>query len=289
MRQWHEVMAAVLADGEPRSDRTGVGTQALFGRALEFDLREGFPAVTTKRLGFGQVRAELAAFLAGAQSLAEFHEKGCSIWDANGLAPYWRPKSEGDLGRIYGVQWRRWRSCKADGGGSALACRETDQLANLVAGLRRDPHGRRHLVTAWNPGELDDVCLPACHVLFQAYASDGAGAPGRGWLDLAVYMRSVDLFIGLPFDVASYALLQHLICRSLGDERRPRHLRFFLGDAHVYRNHEAQAVQALSRGPLALPRLALADGCPGVLGFEPGQAWLEGYECHAAIAAPMNV
>lgn len=288
MKQWHGIMRDVLERGEPRADRTGVGTLALFGVGCEFDLREGFPAVTTKRFGFSQMAGELSAFLAGAESLDEFHAHGCTLWDGNAAeSPSWlaRARFPGDVGRIYGVQWRRWRSWKyieSSQGQSALTS-ETDQLRMLIEGLRREPHGRRHLVTAWNPGELNEVCLPACHAFFQCFASDKDGA----WLDLQFYMRSVDLFLGLPFDIASYALLTHLIGRATG--RKPRRLVMHAGDAHIYLNHMEAARLALSRQPLYLSRLELSADCRGPNDFMPLHARLINYQFHDPIPAKLNV
>lgn len=305
-KAWHAMMLDVLRWGEPRQDRTGVGTRALFGLGFRVDLRQGFPAVTTKKLHFAQVAAELSAFVAGAETLAEFNRVGCTIWDANASAEAWKVNQRfpGDVGRIYGVQWRRWRSVLA---GRELHDNpelvEVDQLRRLVEGIRLDPHGRRHVVTAWNPGELEQMCLPPCHVGFQCFASDegkgflevhavGSREPAqvettpRGSLDLAVHLRSLDLFLGMPFDVASYALLLHLLARETG--RAARHLVLTAGDAHVYNNHAAQAAEVLSREPMPLPRLAFAAGT-GLFGFLPADARLEGYVSHPPVSAPLNV
>lgn len=287
MRQWHGLLSAAAAHGDRRADRTGVGTRAVFGVGCEFDLREGFPAVTTKRLAFGQVAAELAAFLDGAEGLDEFHAHGCKVWDGNGLDPRWAPRAAypGHLGRVYGAQWRRWRSWSY-GPGASPVTRETDQIAALVEGIRRDPYGRRHLVTAWNPGELGDACLPACHAFFQCFCADGSG--GRaGWLDLQFYMRSVDLFLGAPFDIASYALLLHLLARAT--DRAPRRLVMHCGDAHVYLNHLDAVEQALARDPMPPPALDLSEACGGTDGFRAPMARLSGYRSHDHIPAKLNV
>jgi thymidylate synthase len=289
-------MAKVVGHGVNRPDRTGAGTLSCFGEQLVFDNRPGtFPAVTTKRLFFGQVKAELACFLRGYDSLEQFHSMGCTIWDGNGNSDYWKPRArfEGDLGRIYGVQWRDWLSvgCKAQGGG-AEEPKSTDQLRALVDGMRRDPYGRRHVVTALNPGELDQMCLPPCHVLFQAYVRPDATSsspdphqPGQ-WVDLRVDMRSVDLFLGLPFDVASYALLQRLLAKELG--WKSGWLVFQLGDAHVYLNHLDQVKTVLGRREKAPPDLVL-DPAASLFGFEPAHALLSGYDPHPPVAAPLNV
>ncbi len=274
MRQWLGILKEAVTIGEPRHDRTGVGTLALFGRSLGFDCRSAFPAVTTKRLHFSSVAAELACFIRGYDSLSEFHEMGCNIWDKNAA------QFQGQLGRIYGTQWRDWRAQAHDPEGGPLPrIVAVDQLQNLLDGLRKDPFGRRHLVTAWNPGELDAVCLPPCHVLFQCFLSPELG------LSMTVYMRSADLFLGLPFDVASYALLLALLAKELGVSRD--RLIFFLGDAHVYLNHLDQVKMVLSRKPSEPPLLWLDPGA-SLLTFRPSQARLERYTPQPAVPAPMN-
>ena len=274
MRQWLQIMEKALTFGELRTDRTGVGTFALFGEQLVFDLKHGFPAVTTKQLAFKQVAAELSCFVRGKQNLADFHEVGCSIWDANAGAAYWKPSKPGDVGRIYGVQWRDWKSYLEGG------YKRTDQLKTLLQDLQQNPYSRRHLVTAWNPGELDQMCLPPCHVMFQAYVSNDKH------LDLRVDMRSVDLFLGLPFDAASYALLQHLIAKDVG--LTPRKLVFQLGDAHVYLNHQDAVRTVLDREPLTLPYLQLIPEA-STLDFLPGQACLGDYRHLGKVSAEMAV
>lgn len=274
MRQWLQIMEKALTFGERRIDRTGVGTLALFGEQLVFDLRDGFPAVTTKQLAFKQMAGELSCFVRGCFNLQDFHDVGCSIWDANATAAYWTPRTPGDVGRIYGVQWRDWRSFVPGG------FKSTDQLQQLLQDLTRNPYSRRHLLTTWNPGELDQMCLPPCHVLCQAYVSN------LGDLDLRVDMRSVDLFLGLPFDVASYALLQHLIAKDLA--LSPRSLIFQLGDAHVYLNHQDAVRTVLDREPLALPRLELSPET-STLCFMPEQAKLLNYQHLGKVAAEMAV
>ena len=267
MNQWHEILTKCLNEGTLRDDRTGVGTVALFGEILKFkgvDL--AFPAVTTKKLAFGQVAAELACFLHGYSNLAEFNEMGCYIWDANASAPYWQPLVKGDLGRIYGVQWRSW-----DNG--------IDQIKALVQGLRTQPHGRRHLVTMWNPSDLDDVCLPPCHYAFQCFVE------GQN-LDMMVVMRSVDLFLGLPFDIASYGLLLQLIAKELG--LIARDLTFALGDAHIYLNHFEQVQTVLQRAPKRLP-WCLIEPEATLDNFHPSMAKLVHYEYWDAVPAPMAV
>lgn len=291
MRQWHELLTAA-SRAPQRPDRTGVGTRSVFGRSLSWDISRTFPAVTTKYLAFGQVKAELAAFLRGAETLQEFHDLGCRIWDANGESGYWlgRRRFEGDLGRIYGAQWRRWRGVDArllDSNNPGASVVERDQLVDLLDGLRRDPFGRRHLVTAWNPAELSDMCLPPCHYAFQCYASQSVFGDNEPLgLSLMFHMRSLDVFLGMPFDVASYALLAHLIAKELGWQ--PRELVMTVGDAHVYCNHERQVQTVLAREPFELPRLVLHPEAR-LFGFDPNHAWLTGYQSSGIVAAPMNV
>lgn len=282
MEQWKRILNKVLRQGEKREDRTGVGTLALFGEALTFDNRDIFPAVTTKKLAFNQMAAELACFIQGHQTLDQFHSMGCTIWDGNGGSDYWAPRArhEGDLGRIYGVQWRDWQSVGRDG----ISTVTVDQLKQLVDGMRKEPHSRRHVVTALNPGELDQMCLPPCHVLFQAYVS--GPVDGNKRVDLCVYMRSVDLFLGLPFDIASYALLQRLIAKELGMDSG--FLTFFLGDAHIYSNHVDQVNVVLSREELDPPWLWLSPQA-SLFGFHPSQAELRDYKHHGAVPAALNV
>lgn len=268
MKQWQEILNEVLTVGERREDRTGVGTLAVFARQLTFDNRHEFPAVTTKRLIWNQMAAELACFLQGFETLEQFHSYGCTIWDANAA------QNGGKLGPIYGVQWRKWINLNRVTNGSDI-----DQIRMLLEGLRKNPHGRRHLVTAWNPAELPQMCLPPCHVMWQVFM-------GEGGLSMAVTMRSCDLFLGLPFDIASFALLQRLLAKELGVSSDKLH--FFLGDAHIYANHFEQVKTVLSRKPTILrPKLDLALDAR-LLTFKPSQAKLIDYEPWPAIPAPLN-
>ena len=272
MKQYLELLHKALTCGEESGDRTGTGTKSLFGEVLKFDLRDGFPAVTTKRLAFKTMAAELSMFVKGIANLSYLHKYNCRIWDAN-YAPYeakYLAKCEGDLGRIYGVQWRDYRGRH-----------ETiDQLKELIHGLKTNPEGRRHIVTAWNPTELGQMALPPCHVMFQCRIYGGKH------LDLAVYMRSLDLFLGAPFDIASYALLQHLIAKEVGVE--PRHLTMFIADCHIYNTHVEQVSEQLTREPWELPRLELSRDA-SLFEFEPDQASLVDYIYHPTIKAEMAV
>lgn len=271
MKEWHDLLRTVLLNGENRPDRTGIGTKSLFGLNLELsNTSNSFPAVTTKKLAVRQCFGELAAFLEGAENLEVFHKHGCTIWDGNANAKYWQPRTEGDVGRIYGAQWREWRSEDTI----------VDQLADLISSLQKDPYSRRHLVTAFNPGELHLSCLPPCHVMFQCYVSN------RLHLDLQVTMRSVDLFLGLPFDIASYALLQRLIAKEIG--LQSRRLVFTFGDAHIYNNHLDAVGLALSRKPLKPPHLYLEPGS-SIFKFKPAEARLINYVHYDAIKADLNV
>ena len=278
MRQWHALMRKVLERGSLREGKKGVGSWALFAEMIKVPNGGVFPAVTTKRLAFKQVTAEMACFIRGDHSLEAFHAAGCTVWDGNGLDPCWiesdGPAFGGDLGRIYGVQWRDWRSGTPGG-----YVRQTDQLAQLIDNIKANPTSRRHVVTAWNPGELDRMCLPPCPILFQVFCCGDQ-------LDMAVYQRSCDIFLGLPFDLAGYGLLQRLIARKVG--LRARELTFFLGDAHIYLNHFEQVQTVLARKPMARPQLFL-DPAAELFDFSPAQAMLVDYASHPAVAAPLNV
>ena len=261
MKQWHELLQRVMLEGEERKDRTGVGTRSLFGMGASFYNTTAFPAVTTKRLGFDQVKAELAAFVHGAQTLAEFHRWGCTLWNKNAAA-----QKRTYLGPMYGAQWREWA--------------HIDQLAELVENVKKDPWSRRHLVSAWNVEELESMLLPPCHHSFQVSVRD----QGR-FLDMIVNMRSVDLFLGLPFDVASYALLQRLIAKDTN--LMSGNLTFFMGDAHIYSNHFDAVKTVLAREPLPAPVLHLWSEA-SALTFEPQHARLDMYQAHEAVKAELN-
>jgi thymidylate synthase len=271
MRQWLDLMTRIRNAGVQRLDRTGIGTRALFGEQLKLDNSLRFPAVTTKKLFMEQCMAELSAFLKGATMLEEFHKEGCTIWDANAAAPSWTNKgyAPGYVGRIYGAQWRGWI-----GGGKLI-----DQMAELIYGLKASPHSRRHVVTAYNPGELDQMCLPPCHLMFQCFVHDNT-------LSMMVYMRSVDVFLGLPFDIASYAVLQRLIAQTVG--MKTNTLTFALGDTHLYNNHAAQVEIVLGRDPLQEPLLKL-DPEATVFNFSANMVELVNYQHHGVVKAPMNV
>lgn len=282
MKPYLDLLFKVAMNGEDRNDRTGIGTIACFGEFMELDMRNGFPAVTTKRLAFKQVEAELVAFLRGYDRIEDFHAVGCTIWDGNALeSPAWlaHRRFVGDVGRVYGVQWRRWLSTDNEIPPGTV---QVDQLRNVVEAIKKDPHGRRHLVTAWNPGELDVMCLPPCHYAFQLFAS------GSDYLDMLVHMRSVDLVLGLPFDIASYGLLLHVLAKET--HRQPRMLKWSFGDAHIYNNHLEVVDELLNRAPRQLPELAWREGAVvGIDTLEPGDAQLLNYDPHPAVKAVLNV
>ena len=262
MKQYKQLLADIIHKGKDRSDRTGVGTRSVFGRMLKFDLTQGFPAVTVKKLYFKSVAAELAGFLEATQSSKRMEELGTKIWTPNAQA--W---SGGDnMGRIYGVQWRKWDN-------------QIDQLNQVVESIKREPNSRRHLVTAWNPSDLNDMCLPPCHYSFQFYV-DGY------YLNCLFNMRSVDVFLGLPFDIASYALLTELVAQDTN--LVPGEMTVMLGDTHIYLNHFDQVLEVLERDPRPLPLLEL-DQEAGINNFHPNMARLAEYDPHPAVQAPLNV
>jgi thymidylate synthase len=241
VRQYLDLLRKALDTGVDRDDRTGTGTRAIFGEVMRFRMSDGFPAVTTKRLAFRSVLAELLWFIAGSSDVNELHALGVRIWDGNAYAPYWTPKArfDGDAGRNYGQQWRDWIAPNGD---------RVDQLRDVIAAISTDPPSRRHIVTAWNPGELDQTSLPACHAFFQFFVADGK-------LSVMMYQRSCDLFLGVPFNMAQYAVLLHLVAQFT--DLVPDEFVHVLADAHIYRDHMDAARQQLERTPFPSPRLAL--------------------------------
>lgn len=287
MKQYLNLLQEILDTGAREPNRTGVDCLTIPGAMLKFDLREGFPAVTTKKLAFGAVKGELIAFLRGATSLQAFQDLGCHVWDANCHAPAWQDSgyagSSDDLGKIYSHQWRNfggdWK--KGDVG--------VDQIARALVTLRNAPESRRILVSAWNPNQLDEACLPPCHVLFQLLPrSDGT-------LHMTMYQRSCDTFLGIPFNIASYALLLELFAAWSG--RTAATLTMFLADAHIYENHIDQVKEQLAREPMVLPKLMLGGAIDAptrslkdlLKNLIPTSIQLVGYQSHAAIKAPMAV
>ncbi|WP_114228649.1 MULTISPECIES: thymidylate synthase [Sphingomonas] len=264
MQAYHELMQRVLDEGVPQADRTGTGTLSLFGAQMRFNLADGFPLVTTKKLHLRSIIVELLWFLNGDTNVRWLQERKVSIWDE------WAD-AEGELGPVYGKQWRDWET--ADG-------RHIDQIKELVDLIRRDPASRRQIVTAWNPGELGQMALAPCHCLFQTQVAAGK-------LNLQLYQRSADLFLGVPFNIASYALLTHLLARECGLE--PGTFVWTGGDVHLYSNHLDQARLQLSREQRALPQLRIKDRGQDLFGYELEDFVVEGYDPHPHIAAPVAV
>lgn len=264
MRQYHELLERILADGVKKTDRTGTGTLSVFGHQMRFDLADGFPLVTTKKLHLKSIIHELLWFLAGDTNIKYLKDNGVSIWDA------WADEN-GDLGPVYGQQWRSWPAPD----GQAI-----DQMANVVEMIRRSPDSRRLIVSAWNPAEIDKMKLPPCHCLFQFYVADGK-------LSCQLYQRSTDTFLGLPFNIASYALLTLMIAQVTG--LKPGEFVHTSGDTHLYLNHIEQAQLQLSRAPRALPTMTLNPQVKDLFGFKFEDFTLAGYEPHPHIKAEVAV
>jgi thymidylate synthase len=290
MQQYLDCLAQVLENGEARPDRTGTGTLSVFGLQMRFNLGDGFPAVTTKRLAWRSVVSELLWFIEGSGDEYRLREilhgerytDKTTIWTDNAQADYWVNKRlqrhPGDLGRVYGVQWRRWRKPLVRI--NKVVLQNHDQLIELIAGIKSDPYSRRHIITAWNPGELDLMALPPCHMMSQFYVSNGR-------LSCQMYQRSADLFLGVPFNIASYALFTHMIAQVCNLDVGELIITF--GDAHIYNNHITQVKEQLSRKPLALPALSLNPEISVITDFGMEDIELIGYESHGAIVAPMAV
>jgi len=280
----------ILENGNDRSDRTGVGTKSIFGLQMRFDLSDGFPAITTKKLAWKACVSELLWFIEGSGDelrLREIlhgdrHSEKKTIWTPNSQAESWTKKKlqrhAGDLGRVYGVQWRKWR--KPVIRINKVILQNHDQLLELIAGLKEDPYSRRHIITAWNPGELEFMALPPCHMMAQFYVNNGK-------LSCQMYQRSADMFLGIPFNIASYALFTHMlaqVCNLEVDE-----LIITLGDAHIYNNHIEQVKEQIARKPFDMPTLKLNPEISVITEFGMEDIELVGYESHDAIPAPMAV
>jgi thymidylate synthase len=280
----------VLENGDDRPDRTGVGTKSIFGLQMRFDLQKGFPAVTTKKLAWRAVVSELLWFIEGSgdeNRLKEIlhgnrYSEKKTIWSDNATAPYWTKKRlqrhPGDLGRIYGVQWRRWRKPLVRI--NKVVLQNLDQLLELIEGIKTDPYSRRHILTAWNPGELDLMALPPCHCFAQFYVNNGK-------LSCQMYQRSADMFLGVPFNIASYALFTHMIAQVCNLE--VNELIITIGDAHIYENHIDQVKEQLKRKPFKSPKLELNSNISNITEFTMDDVKLVDYESHDAISAPMAV
>lgn len=262
--QYETLLEHVYKTGVDKNDRTGVGTRSVFGYQMRFNLAEGFPLVTTKKLHIRSIVHELLWFLSGSSNIKYLHDNGVSIWDE------WADEN-GDLGPVYGVQWRSWPA--ADG-------RKIDQITNLVEGIKKNPDSRRHLVVAWNPAEVDKMALPPCHCLFQFYVANGK-------LSCQLYQRSCDIFLGVPFNIASYSLLTHMIAQQcdmdVGD------FVWTGGDCHIYKNHFEQVELQLSRTPRAYPKLVIGRKPASIFDYKFEDFVIEGYDPWPHIKAPIAV
>jgi thymidylate synthase len=263
-RQYLDLLAEVLERGARKTDRTGTGTRSVFARQLRFDLARSFPLLTTKKLHLKSIVYELLWFLRGDTNVKWLQERGVSIWDE------WADEN-GELGPVYGYQWRHWRT--PDGG-------EIDQISNVISSLRKKPDSRRHIVSAWNPADVDRMALPPCHALFQFYVANGE-------LSCQMYQRSADLFLGVPFNIASYSLLTLMVAQVTG--LKPGEFVLTLGDAHLYLNHLEQAKVQLGRAPKSFPRMKLNPARKELLEFQYEDFTLEGYDPEPAIKAPIAV
>jgi thymidylate synthase len=292
MKQYHELLEDILENGEQRNDRTGTGTISVFGRQLRFDLSKTFPAITTKKLAWKACVGELLWFLEGSSDerrLAEIthgtrDSSKTTIWTGNAQASYWKPKAkfEGDLGRVYGVQWRKWDTFD-------LRWTESseyepiiiDQVKTLIDGIKNDPMGRRHIISAWNVAELGKMALPPCHIMSQFYVGTD------GTLSCHMYQRSADVFLGVPFNISSYALLTYMIAQVTG--LKPKELIISFGDAHIYQDHIEQVKEQLKREAYPEPTLWLNPEVKDIDNFTMDDIKLNNYQSHEAIKAPMAV
>ena len=272
MRQYLDLLARVRTDGVRRDDRTGTGTLSVFGHQMRFDLARGFPLTTTKKLHVKSIVHELLWFLSGDTNIRYLQDNGVRIWDE------WAD-ANGDLGPVYGYQWRSWPT---PGGGPI------DQIATLINGIKRNPYSRRHIVSAWNPALVDEMALPPCHCLFQFYVAPGPEGPGTGdRLSCQLYQRSADIFLGVPFNIASYALLTAMVAHVTG--LQPGEFVHTFGDAHLYLNHLEQADLQLARTPKTLPRLEINPAVTSIFDFKYEDFKIIGYEADAHIKAPIAV
>ncbi|WP_026555808.1 thymidylate synthase [Arthrobacter sp. 35W] len=267
---YEDLLRDVLANGAAKSDRTGTGTRSVFGRQIRFDLAEGFPLITTKRVHFKSVALELLWFLRGDSNVRWLQERGVKIWNE------WAD-DDGELGPVYGVQWRSWPT--PDGG-------HIDQIAQLMDSLANNPDSRRHIVSAWNVAEVSNMALPPCHALFQFYVAPGEdGGPGK--LSCQLYQRSADMFLGVPFNIASYALLTMMVAQQLGLE--PGEFIWTGGDVHIYDDHVDQVNEQLGRTPYPYPKLAFTRRPESIFDYDLEDFELVDYQHHPSIKAPIAV
>ncbi len=264
MHQYHDLLRLILESGVKKMDRTGTGTLSVFGHQMRFDLSDTFPVVTTKKLHLRSIIHELLWFLKGETNIKYLRDNGVTIWDE------WADEN-GDLGPVYGSQWRSWHA--VDG-------RVIDQISQVVEGIRKNPDSRRHIVTAWNPGEVDKMALPPCHAMFQFWVANGT-------LSCQLYQRSADVFLGVPFNIASYALLTRMVAQVTG--LKAGEFVHTLGDAHLYLNHVDQTQLQLSREHRPLPRMKINPDIRDIFSFRFEDFQLEGYDPHPAIKAPIAV
>lgn len=266
---YEDLLREIMATGDSRSDRTGTGTRSVFGRQMRFDLSESFPLITTKRVHFKSVAVELLWFLRGESNVRWLQERGVTIWDE------WADE-DGELGPVYGVQWRSWPA----GDGQTI-----DQIAQVIESLKKNPDSRRHIVTAWNPAEVEDMALPPCHALFQFYVK--TRPDGTRELSCQLYQRSADMFLGVPFNIASYALLTQLIAEETG--MVPGEFVWTGGDCHIYSNHYEQVEEQLGREPYPYPKLVIKNKKPSIFDYEFEDFELVDYRHHPTIKAPIAV
>ncbi|MBL7963895.1 MAG: thymidylate synthase [Flavobacteriales bacterium] len=271
MKQYHDLLRHILDTGVRKSDRTGTGTLSCFGHQMRFDLAEGFPLVTTKKLHVKSIIHELLWFLAGDTNVKYLQENGVRIWDE------WAD-ANGDLGPVYGYQWRSWHT--PDG-------RTIDQIANLVQMIKKNPDSRRLIVTAWNPADVDRMALPPCHTMFQFYVSPSTGSRGHRRLSCQLYQRSADVFLGVPFNIASYALLTMMVAQVTG--LKPGEFVHTFGDVHLYSNHIEQARLQLTRDPRPLPTMEMDPTVTDLFAFKYEHFALKGYDPHPHIKAEVAV
>jgi thymidylate synthase len=290
MNNYHELITKILDTGTVRKDRTGTGTISLFGEQLKFNLEQGFPAITTKKLAWKSVVSELLWFIEGSGDERKLKQllhgdpnsEKQTIWTQNSHAEYWiknkNKKHKDDLGRIYGVQWRQWRAPVF--GVNKMGVKHIDQLQQLIKGIKEDPYSRRHIITAWNPGELEAMALPPCHCFAQFYVNEGK-------LSCQMYQRSADIFLGVPFNIASYALFTEMIAQCC--DMTAKELIITFGDVHLYLDHVDQAKEQISRTAFPLPKLNINPNAKDITKFNMSDIELVEYQHHEAIKAPMAV